>query len=310
MLCPPEHARWVSASSRTLFAEVVRTPSSAPADLERRRSHYDAINSARLEEALRSYPVTVANREIASVPVHEVTPAQPSSDGILICLHGGAFLWGAGAGAILEAVPVAAATGMRVLAVEYRLAPEHLFPTAVDDALAVYTALVGAGAGPIGMFGCSAGAYLTAQVVARLVAERRPLPRAIALLHGSGMEVGGDSLATAGPLNGSPAAADIQRMHDLPYFLGTDPADPLVFPGEHPAMLASFPPTLLVTGTRDFAASSASVMHRRLVAAGVDARFFLFDGMWHAHHVDTVLPESREVFDIMAGHFGRHLDRD
>ena len=310
MLCPPKHARWVSASSRTLFAEMVRTPSDAPANLEARRSHYDAINSARLKEALRSHPATVSTREIGSVLVHEVMPTHPSSDGILICLHGGAFLWGAGAGAILEAVPVAAATGMRVFAVEYRLSPEHLFPAAVEDTLAVYAALIEAGAGPIGMYGCSAGAYLTAQVVARLIAEDRPTPQAIALLHGSGMEVGGDSLATAGQLNGSPAAANIQRMHDLPYFAGTDPADPMVFPGEHPAMLTSFPPSLLVTGTRDFAASSASVMHRRLVAAGVDARFFLFDGMWHAHHVDTVLPESKEVFAIMAGHFGRHLRRD
>ncbi|MDP1026998.1 alpha/beta hydrolase fold domain-containing protein [Sphingomonas sp. KR1UV-12] len=309
MACPPEHARWVSPTSRTFFDEEVRAPSCAPADLEERRGYYDAINTARLAGALRDHPMTVTSREIAGVLVHEVVPAQPCPDGVLICLHGGAFLWGAGAGAVLEAVPVAAATGMRVLAVDYRLAPEYLFPNAVDDAAAVYAALIDADIGPIGIYGCSAGAYLTAQVVARLVTEGRPLPAAIALLHGSGMEVGGDSLSVAAQLNGSPAAADIQRMHDLPYFAGTDPADPLVFPGEHPAILASFPPSLLVTGTRDFAASSASVMHRRLVAAGVDARFFLFDGMWHAHHVDTLLPESKEVYQIMAGHFGRHLHR-
>lgn len=310
MVCPPEHARWISASSRALFDDVVRHPSGPPADLEGRRAHYDAVNSARLAEALRHYPCTITTREISGVAVHDVTPAQPCRDGILVCLHGGAFLWGAGAGAILEAVPVAAMTGMRVVAVEYRLAPEHIFPAAVNDVVSIYSALVDADAGPIGMYGCSAGAYLTTQVVARLISEGRPVPRAIALLHGSGMEVGGDSLATAAQLNGSPDAADIQRMHDLPYFAGTDPADPLVFPGEHPAMLASFPPSLLVTGTRDFAASSASLMHRKLVAAGIDARFFLFDGMWHAHHVDTILPESKEVYDIMAAHFRWYLCRD
>ena len=133
------------------------------------------------------------------------------------------------------------------------------------------------------------------------------MPQAIALLHGSGVDVGGDSLALAGQLNGLPGAADIQSMHDLPYFTGSDAGDPLVFPGNHPDMLAAFPPTLLITGTRDFAASSVAVMHRRLIAAGVDARFVLFDGLWHAHHVDTLLPESQEVYALMAAHFGAHL---
>jgi acetyl esterase/lipase len=310
MLVPPEFASWVSPAARTHFDTVVRRPTFVPEKIEDRRAHYDAANSARLEEALRAYPGTVVNRTIGGVPVHDVSPAAARSPGVLICLHGGAFLWGAGAGAVLEAVPVAAATGMRVVAVDYRLAPEHLFPAAVDDVLAVHAALLEESDDAIGVYGCSAGAYLTAQVVARLAAEGRPAPQAIALLHGSGMDVGGDSLALAGQLNGLPGAADIQRMHDLPYFAGSDPDDPLVFPGEHPAILAAFPPTLLITGTRDFAASSVSVMHRRLVAAGVNARFVLFDGLWHAHHVDTVLPESQEVYALMAAHFGEHLRRD
>lgn len=310
MLPPPDFAAWVSPAARTHFDAVVRQPTALPEDIEGRRRHYDAVNSARLEEALRAYPATVVDRTIGGVPVHDVSPAGARSPGVLICLHGGAFLWGSGAGAVLEAVPVAAATGMRVVAVDYRLAPEHPFPAAVDDALAVHTALLAETDEAIGIYGCSAGAYLTAQVVARLVAEGRPTPQAIALLHGSGLEVGGDSLALAGQLNGLTGAADIQRMHDLPYFAASSPDDPLVFPGDHPAMLAAFPPTLLITGTRDFAASSVAVMHRRLVAAGADARFVLFDGLWHAHHVDTILPESQEVYTLMATHFGAHLSRD
>ncbi len=307
MLPPPEFAAWVSPPARLHFDTVVRRPLDLPEDIESRRRHYDAINSARLEEALRSCPVSVVARTIGGVPVHDVAPARSRSSGILICLHGGAFLWGAGAGAVLEAVPVAVATGMRVVAVDYRLAPEHPFPAAVDDALAVYAALLAEADEPIGIYGCSAGAYLTAQVVASLAAQGGPVPQAIALLHGSGVDVGGDSLALAGQLNGLPGAADIQSMHDLPYFTGSDPHDPLVFPGDHPAMLAAFPPTLLITGTRDFAASSVAVMHRRLIAAGVDARFVLFDGLWHAHHVDTLLPESQEVYALMAAHFDAHL---
>ncbi len=309
MLPTPELASWVSPAARTHFDAVVRQPTALPEDIESRRHYYDAINAARLEEALGAYPATVVDRTISGVPVHDVSPIGAKSPGLLICLHGGAFLWGAGAGALLEAVPVAAVTGMRVVAVDYRLAPEHKFPAAVDDVLAVYSALRAETNEAIGMFGCSAGAYLTAQVVARLIAGERPIPQAIALLHGSGVDVGGDSLALAGQLNGLPGAADIQRMHDLPYFEGTDADDPLVFPGEHPAMLAAFPSTLLITGTRDFAASSVAVMHRRLVAAAAPAQFVLFDGLWHAHHVDTILPESQEVYALMAAHFRAHLRR-
>ncbi|MEH3036473.1 MAG: alpha/beta hydrolase [Sphingomonas adhaesiva] len=296
----------MSDDSRTFFARLSAQPPAPVGDVAAQRAHYDAINSARLEEARHLYPVTVSARTIAGVAVHAVTPANPGP-GTLLCLHGGAFLWGAGAGALLEAVPVAATAGMRVLAVEYRLAPEHLFPAAVDDVVAVVAALRRDGDAPIGIYGCSAGGVLTAQVVARLVAEGLAPPRAIAMLHGSGVDVGGDSLATAAHLNGTPAAADLDRLHDLPYFAGTSATDPLVFPGEDRSMLAAFPPSLLISGTRDFAASSVAVMHRRLLAAGVDARFVLFDGMWHAHHVDVTLPEARETHELMGAFFREHL---
>lgn len=304
----PEHARWVSASSRAFFARFATQPSAPTGDVGAQRRHYDAINSARLAEAMRLYPATVTQREIAGVAVHDVVPDAPGT-GTLICLHGGAFLWGSGAGAILEAVPVAVTAGMRVIAVEYRLAPENLFPDAVDDVLAVIAALRDKGHERIGIYGCSAGGVLTAQVVARLIAEHLAPPQAIAMLHGSGVDVGGDSLATAELLNGTPAAGDLQRLYDLPYFAGSLPTDRLVFPGEDPDILASFPPSLLISGTRDFAASSVAVMHRRLAAAGVDAQFFLFDGMWHAHHVDVALPESSETYALMAAFFRRHLRR-
>lgn len=305
---PPPHESWVSDETRAFFAHLSAQPPAPVGDVAAQRAHYDAINTARLEQALRLYPATISRRTIGGVAVHEVVPTGPTP-GTLLCLHGGAFLWGAGAGAVLEAVPVAAAAGMRVLAVEYRLAPEHAFPAAVDDVLSVIAALRREGDVPLGIYGCSAGAVLTAQVVARLVADGLPPPRAIAMLHGSGVDVGGDSLATAALLNGTPAAADLNRLHDLPYFTGTDARDPLVFPGEDAAMLAAFPPALLISGTRDFAASSVAVMHRRLVAAGVDARFFLFDGMWHAHHVDVALPEARETHALMGDFFRRHLAR-
>lgn len=306
---PPPAARWISPAATLQFERIRRHVPPPHATVEELRVHYDAINSARLEIANRLYGAGISTIAIDGVEAHRVVP--PSGDdgsALLICLHGGGFMWGAGAGTILEAVPVAATAGVEVLAVEYRLAPEHRFPCAVEDVLTVLRHVRRTEPNRrIGIYGCSAGAILTAQVVARLIAGGEPLPDAIAMLHATGIELGGDSLALAAQLNGAPPAADVQCLHDLPYFEGTDPHDPLIFPGEHPDMLERFPPSLLVSGTRDFAAGAVSVMHRRLLAAGRPAELVMFDGMWHAHHMDVELPESQEVFTVLRNFFRQYL---
>lgn len=307
-LTPPPFARWVSAEATARF-ELIKADAPPPnASVKELRAHYDRINSARLNVAAHEYSADMQSFTFNGVPAHLVRAPSASENKILICLHGGAFMWGNGAGALVEAVPVAAVAKIPVLAVQYRLAPEHAYPCAVDDVLAVIDQLRSENPDlKIGIYGCSAGAVLTAQVVSRMIARGDRLPDAIAMLHAAGLDLGGDSLELAALLNGTEDAASIKRLHDLSYFAGTDPTDALVFPGEHPAVLAQFPPSLLISGTRDFAASSVTTMHRRLRAAGRDAELALFDGMWHSHHVDVDLPESVEVFAMLAEFFNRHL---
>jgi len=305
----PPMADWVSEPARRRFAASVEGTAAPPGSVSELRDHYDVINSRRLALALQSFAVDIEQATLGGVPVALVTPKTGVvDDGILLCLHGGGFTWGAGAGALIEAVPIAATARRLVIAIDYRLAPEHLYPAAIDDVLACYDQLLEQRpAASIGIYGCSAGGLLAAQTVARLIRERRPLPGAIAMLHAAGLELGGDSLALAAALNGV-ARVDIPpSLRSLPFLAEADPADPLVFPGDHPGILSNFPSTLLISGSRDFAASSLATMHRRLLAAGVHAEFVLFDGMWHAHHVDTDLPEARETFDIMTRFFASHL---
>jgi acetyl esterase/lipase len=309
MIDPCRFAPWVSREAESLFRAEHGAQSTPAGDIEALRAHYDAFNQRHLAVAREHYPVDVVPSEIAGVRVDIVTPAYADVDGrTLLCLHGGAFMWGRGAGALLEAVPVAATARMRVIAVEYALAPEQSFPAAVTDVLAVYREL-SARQSPesIGIYGCSAGGILTAQATARIIAEGIPVPGAIVMLGGTGLEMQGDSAASAAAFNGQPPTSESPGLAALPYFAGADAYDPLVFPGEHSDVLAGFPPSLLVTGTRDFAASSVTVMHRRLAAAGVDASLIHFDGMWHAYHMATTLPESRETFAAMARFFERHL---
>lgn len=295
-----------------MFEAHVRGAAAPPGGVEVLRAHYRRFNDERLAVADRLFATRQEQAVIAGVGVDIVRHADASRDRsprpVLICLHGGGFMWGDGSGALLEAVPVAAVSGIEVVAVDYRMAPEHVFPAATDDVLAVYRALrADPTVSGIGMFGCSAGAALTAQVTARLIAEGEPLPGAICMLHAAGVNVGGDSVGTMALLNGVAPAATVDGLDGLAYFNGADAKDPLVFPGNHPEVLAKFPPSLLITGTRDFAASSVSVMHRRLLAAGAEAELVVFDGMWHAHHVAVDLPESAETFALMSRFFTSRL---
>lgn len=301
-------APWVSAEAQRKFEDNAQLPA-PPIDLPGQRDYYHAYNQRHLEVAVELFEPVIVAHEIAGVPVYTVTPKGGATrPGVLICLHGGAFMWGSGPGALLEAVPVSAASGMKIIAVNYRLAPEHVFPAAVDDVLAVYKTLLQTDVSSrIGIYGCSAGGILTAQAVSRFLQEGLPPPGAIAMLHGTGLEISGDSVSFArSPDADNDTGAPVVR--ELPYFEGADLSDPLVLPGNHAAILAQFPPTLLVTGTRDFAASSVSVMHRRLLAEGVSAQCVNFDGMWHAHHMAVDLPESRETFEILARFFAENLD--
>ncbi len=310
MMQPKQFSAWVSAEAQQMFAAESRSPTAPPLDdIAALRAHYDLFNQRQLAVAREHYAVQIAKDEIAGVAVDIVAPSDGEPDRrTLICLHGGAFMWGRGAGALLEAVPVAATSKLRVIAVEYALAPEEIFPAAVDNVLSVYEALrTQQPASSIGIYGCSAGGMLTAQSVARMIEEALSVPGAIAMLCGTGLEMDGDAKISAAFLNGEAESAEAPSIASLPYLSQADPRDPLVFPGEHPDVLTNFPPSLLVTGSRDFAASSVTTMHRRMVAAGVDASLLHFDGMWHAHHMATTLPESRETFAALARFFRDHL---
>lgn len=298
---------WVSAEARAAFTAGYPAPPSQ--DLAALRLHYDAFNRRHLEVARELYPVNIAEECWDGVPVHVVIPAGGVHDPrTLVCLHGGAFMWGAGAGALLEAVPVAATSGMRVIAADYRLAPEHPFPAAVEDVLAVFARLTAERpAAEIGLYGCSAGGMLTTQAIAKLIADHAALPGAVAMLHGTGLTMAGDSATTWSAFSAEDPPSAGPRVEDFPYFAGADLDSALTLPGNHPDVLAQFPPSLLVTGTRDFAASSVSVMHRRLLAAGRKSLFVEFDGLGHAHHMATELPESLETFGLMARFFRENL---
>jgi epsilon-lactone hydrolase len=311
------YSSYASPQARAFFPKMIAAGSKAPplgAPIAQSRDFYDRLNSARAARMEKLYPVTTRRETIGGVGADVVLPAQgiaaKNRHRILINLHGGAFLWGAHSGALVESIPIASLGRIKVVSVDYRQGPEHVFPAASEDVEAVYRALLKQyPAKNIGIYGCSAGGVLTGEAVARIITKKLPAPGAIGTFCGSISEMGGDSTYIAPLLNGERPSARPLRLADLPYFKGASASDPLVFPANSPALLAKFPPTLLITGTRDFTMSAVVHSQALLTAAGVDAELHVWDGMWHSFFSDPDMPESREAYAVMVSFFDRKLER-
>ena len=288
-----------------------RIPDTAHPDepLAQRRARM-VENAARASNAWRKIcAVNIADSEIAGVPVHVVTPADPSAaetDKVAINLHGGGFT--VDSGSLTESIPIALYARIKVVSVLYRLSPEHPFPAAVDDTVAVYKDLLKTYTpNHIAIFGTSAGAMLTAEVAVKLKQLGLPLPAALGIFSGMGdfvRHTDSEAIFSGGGLAGH--LDPPTRGPDRPEYVGsTDPKDPVLSPIY--ADLTGLPPSLFLAGGRDYLLSGAANLHRAFMHAGVDARLVVFDGLPHAFWYDPSLPESIEATHLMADFLRKEL---
>jgi acetyl esterase/lipase len=309
-------SRFGSAEARAMFAQELAAP---PIDWSKKsiaevRAYYDARNKERVRRFRELYKVEIKPGTLGGVPVETILPTAGVSarnkDRILINLHGGSFMFGSGSGGEVESIPIAALGRIAVVTVDYRMAPEHRFPAASQDVEAVYRELLKRyPAQGIGIYGCSAGAVLTGEAIAWLRAKGLPRPGGAGTFCGSIAQVGGDSAFIASALNGRPVGKSSPSMvaSSNGYLAGASDDDPLVVPANSPELLAAFPPTILITGTRDFALSNVIQSHRLLTNAGVDAELHVWDGMWHGFFNEPDLPESKEAHLAITRFFDRVL---
>lgn len=276
--------------------------------LAQRRQGTDAWQARAGETARQIYPANVAQSTVAGVPVRIVTPVTDmKADCVLINLHGGGF--NSDSGSLTETIPIANLTHMKVIAVLYRLAPEHPFPAAVDDAVAVYKAMLRTyKPGHIAIYGTSAGAILTGEVAVELKHLGLPEPGALGIFSGMGdFSRDGDSQALFG-LDGLSGHLDPPGAgpHDPGYVGKTDPRNPVLSPLF--ADLRGMPPTLFITSERDLLLSGTTILHRAFLRAGNDnARLIVFEGLPHAFWNNARLPEAKEADGYMAHFFTENL---
>lgn len=238
-----------------------------------------------------------------------ISPAHAPEDKAILYFHGGGFRIGSVASHRDLIAQIAVASGCRVLAINYRLAPEYRFPAALDDALVAHDWTLGQGFEPanIAFAGDSAGGNLALTAMLALRERNRPLPVGAALMSPW------TDLAATGASYVSRAEAD--PIHQRPMILALaknylggqgDPCDPLVSPLY--ADLTDLPPLLIQVGDRETVLDDSVMLAGKARAAGVEVDLQVWDGMIHVFQMfGAELPEAHRAIADIARFLNRHL---
>jgi epsilon-lactone hydrolase len=285
-------------------------PNDIPVDVMRKG--LEAMLAPQVAEMRKLYPVDIVDQAIDGVPTRIIKPHGRPHDRkrLLVNLHGGGFSMCADACALLESIPIAALGDFEVVTINYRMGPEAHHPAALEDVEKVWRRLIQHHKpSSIGLYGCSAGGALTAQSAAWFPRKGLPQPGAVGIFGAGGVRfMAGDSAYIAGYIDGSfpppgTATGDMTRG----YFRAEDKDDPILSPALHPEIIAKFPPTLLITGTRAMDMSPAIVTNSALIKAKVPSTLIVGEGMGHCYIYQPTLPEARDAHQAIVDFFRANL---
>jgi acetyl esterase/lipase len=247
---------------------------------------------------------TVATH-LGGVPASLVTAPQSAPGRHILFLHGGAYI--AGSALIYRHITwrFAMAAGACLASIDYRLAPEHPFPAALDDAVAAWRALLAGGADPrrCAVMGDSAGGGLALALALKLRDRGEPLPAAIvALSPWTDLAITGQSCRRNAAFDPVLKSDDL-KMLAAQYLGRADPRDPYVSPlyGDPRGL----PPTLFQVGSDEILRDDSERMAQRMREAGRDVTLEIWPRMPHVWHgFAPVLPEARRAI-LRIGEFVR-----
>lgn len=234
--------------------------------------------------------------DAGGVPAEWVVAPEADSDRVLFYVHGGGYHMGSLGTHRVMASRLSAEARARVLNVDYRLAPEHPFPAAVDDSLTAYRWLLGQGvtADRVAIAGDSAGGGLTLAIVLALKDAGDPLPAAaVPISPWTDLEGTGDSMSTRADVD-LMVHPDALKQGAEWYGAGQDLRQPYLSPlhGDY----AGLPPLLIQVGDAEVLLDDAVRVAARAKAAGVDVTLEVWDEMPHVWHSFTgMLPEADQA---------------
>ena len=279
-----------------------RLPVEQPPIDEARAFFEEMASMFPVAEDIRCEPVQACN-----LSAEWVTAPGASEERVVLYLHGGGYAIGSINTHRDMVSRLSRAAGARCLAIDYRLAPEHPHPAAVEDAMAVYRWLLSNGISPanIAIAGDSAGGGLTVATLVALRDAREPLPAAaVCLSPWVDLEGTGESMTSKAEVDPLVRLDGIQMMAH--YYLGDmDPRTPLASPLY--ADLHDLPPMLIHVGTAEMLLDDSTRLAERARAAGVDVMLEPWEDMIHVwHYFASMLPEGQQAIERIGEFIRRH----
>jgi phosphinothricin tripeptide acetyl hydrolase len=282
-------------------AHLAKLPPSESLTVAERRAQYE-----RAETVFPTPPdVKVEHVIAASAPAEWLRPPSTEAGRVVLYLHGGGYVIGSPRSHRHLAAAIAGAAGASALLLDYRLAPEHPFPAAVDDASAAYRWLLDQGIAPgrIVIAGDSAGGGLTVATLLALREAQIPLPAAgVCISPWVDLTCSGASYQSKAAVDPIVRQAGVGEMARA-YLGSTDPRTPLASPLF--ADLRGLPPLLIHVGSDEVLLDDAVALAERAKAAGVDATLEEYDRMVHVWHWFLPMLDEAQAAVESIGRFAR-----
>jgi epsilon-lactone hydrolase len=241
--------------------------------------------------------VMVTVVDAGGVPAEWVVAPGADANRAVLYLHGGGYVIGSINTHRELAARLSRSAGLRVLVIDYRLAPEHPFPAAVADAVAAYRWMLAQGIDHTGagIAGDSAGGGLTVAALLALRDAGDPLPAAaVCLSPWVDLAITGESMTTRAAADPMVQKPGVEAMAAL-YLNGADPRTPLASPLY--ADLTGLPPMMVQVGTAETLYDDSIRFVERARAAGVDVRLEPWEDMIHVFQLFAMLPEAHAATD-------------
>jgi monoterpene epsilon-lactone hydrolase len=259
------------------------------------------------EEMMAAIPVpadvATSSGSLGGIPVLNVEVAGADPERIILYLHGGAYAIGTAASSVGLASDLARRAGTRLITVDYRLAPEHPHPAAIEDAVAAYRGLLDNGASPatIAVAGESAGAGLTAAALVAFKPAGLPQPTAALLMSPwADLTLSGNSVNAKAALDPVLTPEGLARRA-ADYLGDSDPAAELVSPIF--ADLTGLPPLLIQAGSHEILLDDATRLATQAAAAGVAVTLEVTPGVPHVFQGFAAMLDEGDAALTSAGKF-------
>jgi acetyl esterase/lipase len=282
----------ISEQLKNVIERIKSQPQNPNASIEKRRAGME-----RISEHVAS-DVTCEPVNAGGVPAEWIVAPGAVQDRVILYLHGGGYVIGSINTHRAMIARIARASNARALAIDYRLAPEHPFPAAVDDATAAYKWLLAEGYEPrkIVIAGDSAGGGLTLAALVALRDSGVPMPAgAVPISPWTDLEGTGESVRSRAAKDPMVTQANLAESAKQ-YYGAHDPKNPLVSPLH--ANFRGLPPMLIHVGDAEILLDDATRVAERAKLAGVDVELEVWDDMIHVWHVFAkLLPEGQQAID-------------